>query len=56
VSGAKVRWPQSGGGVLIATTARWLYADLSTLSADVMLVDEAWQVTYADIGTLACAL
>jgi len=40
------------GGVLIATTARWIYADPSTIGCDVMIVDEAWQATYADLGAL----
>lgn len=50
--GRAVRFPTSGGGVLIATTARWTYADPSTIGCDVMIVDEAWQATYADLGAL----
>lgn len=45
-------FPARGGGVLIATTARWLFGDHTRLSADVMIVDEAWQATYADVGAL----
>jgi len=52
VTGRGVRYPNSGGGVLIATTARWMYADPSRVSCDVMIVDEAWQATYADLGAL----
>ena len=52
VKGREVRFPNSGGGVLIATTARWMYADPRTLGCDVMVVDEAWQATYADLGAL----
>lgn len=52
VKGRDVRYPTSGGGVMIATTARWTYADPSKLSCDVMVVDEAWQATYADLGAL----
>lgn len=52
VTGGAVRFPASGGGVLIATTARWLYADPRTLACDLLLVDEAWQATYADLGAL----
>jgi hypothetical protein len=52
VRGARVRFPAGGGGILIATTARWLYARPSDLGCDLMIVDEAWQATYADIGAL----
>lgn len=52
VTGGAVRFPASGGGVLIATTARWLYADPRTLACDLLVVDEAWQATYADLGAL----
>lgn len=51
-TGRAVRFPPSGGGVLVATTARWTYADPRTLGCDVMVVDEAWQATYADLGAL----
>lgn len=50
--GAQVRFPASGGGVVIATTARWLVSDPHRLACDVMIVDEAWQQTYGDL----CAL
>jgi hypothetical protein len=36
--------------VLNATTARWTYAD--PVGCDVMIVDEAWQATYADLSAL----
>lgn len=53
VSGRNVRWTQSEGGeILIGTAARWLYVDPSAAGADVVLVDEAWQCTYADLGAL----
>ncbi|MFE5309912.1 AAA family ATPase [Isoptericola sp. NPDC056605] len=52
VQGRSVRYPNSGGGVIIATTARWTYADPRDLACDVMIVDEAWQATYADLGAL----
>ena len=52
VSGSKVRYPNEGGGILIATTARWLYCDPSQIRSDVMICDEAWQATYADLGAL----
>lgn len=50
--GGQVRFPPSGGGVVVATTARWLVSDPSRLGCDVMVVDEAWQATYADLGAL----
>ena len=52
VSGPAVRFPAEGGGVLIATTARWLFSDPRTVGCDLMIVDEAWQATYADLGAL----
>lgn len=45
-------FPPSGGGILIATTARWLYNDPATRGCDLMIVDESWQATYADLGAL----
>lgn len=50
--GYRVRFPPSGGGVVVATTARWLVSDPSALGCDLMIVDEAWQATYADLGAL----
>lgn len=47
-----LRYPTTGGGVLVATTARWLLSDPDELAADVMIVDEAWQATYGDVGAL----
>lgn len=52
VSGTAVRFPAEGGGILIATTARWLFSDPTTVGCDLMIVDEAWQATYADLGAL----
>lgn len=53
VGGRNVRWTHtSGGEILIGTAARWLYIDPTAVSADVLLVDEAWQCTYADLGAL----
>lgn len=53
VSGRSVRWSRSTGGeILIGTTARWLYVDPNVAAADVLVVDEAWQCTYADLGAL----
>lgn len=52
VSGAAVRYPSAGGGILIATTARWLFSDPARVGCDVLIVDEAWQATYADLGAL----
>lgn len=52
VSGQKVRWQGEGGGILIGTTARWLFSDPDRVGADVLIVDESWQCTYADLGAL----
>lgn len=53
VTGRSVRWAHaSGGEILIGTAARWLYVDPNLGGADVLLVDEAWQATYADLGAL----
>ena len=50
--GNNVRFPPTGGGVVIATTAKWLRHNPDALASDVVLVDEAWQATYADVGAL----
>lgn len=53
VAGRHVRWSHStGGAILIGTAARWLYVDPNVGAADVLLIDEAWQATYADVGAL----
>ncbi|HUO40801.1 MAG TPA: AAA family ATPase, partial [Mycobacterium sp.] len=53
VAGRSVRWQHSTGGeILIGTAARWLYVDPNLAGADVVLVDEAWQCAYADLGAL----
>ncbi len=39
-------------GIVVATTARWLWVKEREYTADVCLVDEAWQMTYADLGGL----
>lgn len=52
VHGGKAVFPHDHGGILIATTARWLYGSPTALGCDVMLVDEAWQATYGDLGAL----
>jgi len=49
VKGRDVRYPTSGGGVIIATTARWTYADPKVVGCDLMIVDEAWQATYGHL-------
>ena len=36
----------------MATTARWLWVNERDYTADVCIVDEAWQMTYADLGGL----
>jgi hypothetical protein len=39
-------------GIVVATTARWLWVNEREYTADVIIVDEAWQLTYADLGGL----
>ena len=39
-------------GVVVATTARWLWIHERDYTAEVCIVDEAWQMTYADLGGL----
>lgn len=51
-TGRQAKFPPTGGGVLIATTARWIYFDTRSVHCDLMVVDEAWQATYADLGAL----
>jgi hypothetical protein len=51
-SGAQIKFPADEGGILIGTTARWLYCNPYDLGCDVMLVDEAWQATFGDLGAL----
>lgn len=45
-------WPASGGAVRVATSAKWLVSEPERLAADLIIVDEAYQATYADL----CAL
>jgi AAA domain len=52
VSGGQAQFPTDGGGIIIATTARWLYGDPRALGCHLMIVDEAWQATFADLGAL----
>ena len=39
-------------GVVVTTTARWLWVNEREYTADVCIADEAWQMTYADLGGL----
>ncbi|MFD7161403.1 AAA family ATPase [Kribbella sp. NPDC059898] len=52
VFGAKETFSPDHGGCVVATTARWLSGDPAKLGCDVLIVDEAWQATYADLGAL----
>lgn len=52
VSGSQIKFPARDGGIIIGTTARWLFCDPRELGCDLMLVDEAWQATYGDLGAL----
>jgi hypothetical protein len=52
-----VEWVKAAGklseGVVVATTARWQWITTATWRADLLIVDEAWQLTWADFGALA---
>jgi hypothetical protein len=39
-------------GIVVATTARWLWVSERDYTADICIADEAWQMTYADLGGL----
>jgi len=39
-------------GIVVATTARWQWTDSRAWAANVLLIDEAWQLTYADLLAL----
>jgi hypothetical protein len=39
-------------GIVVATTARWLWVNEREFTADVCVMDEAWQLTFADLGGL----
>lgn len=42
-----------GAGVIVATTARWLWMPANRATHfDVLLIDEAYQLTFADLGAL----
>jgi hypothetical protein len=45
-------WPDSGGCVRVATKSKWLYSEPERLRADALIIDEAFQCTYADAGAL----
>jgi AAA domain len=49
---AGARYLHRKQSVVVATTARWLWVKESDYTADVCLVDESWQLTYADLGAL----
>ncbi|MEB3023358.1 AAA family ATPase [Mycolicibacter sp. MYC098] len=52
ITGRQQIWPAGGGAVRVATSAKWLSSEPERLAADVLIVDEAYQCTYADL----CAL
>ena len=53
---ANVDWAAKAGkladGVVVATTARWQWITTTTWRADLLIADEAWQMTWADYGAL----
>ena len=52
VDGGTLMWPDSGGMVRVATKSKWLFSQPERHKADVLIVDEAYQCTYADLGAL----
>lgn len=52
VDGGTLMWPDSGGMVRVATKSKWLFSQPEKHKADVLIVDEAYQCTYADLGAL----
>ncbi|WP_419708021.1 AAA family ATPase [Promicromonospora sp. NFX87] len=52
VTFASTRSMRPDAGIVVATTARWLVTDPNRWRADVLLVDEAYQMTWADFGAL----
>jgi len=52
VDGGTLMWPDSGGMVRVATKSKWLFSQPERHRADVLIVDEAFQCTYADLGAL----
>lgn len=52
IDGGTAMWPDSGGMVRVATKAKWLFSEPESRKADCLIVDEAYQCTYADLGAL----
>ncbi len=40
-------------GIVIGTAAKWAWVPPTTWQADLLVVDEAWQLTWADFGAIA---
>lgn len=44
---------QPGAGIIVGTTARWIWTpEYKPVHFDVLLIDEAYQLTFADLGAL----
>lgn len=49
-----VKPPEDDGGlIIVATSAKWAHVPAGDFRADMLLVDEAWQLRYADWGRIA---
>ena len=52
-----VEWSKSAAklsnGIVVATTARWQWIPTTRWRADLLIIDEAWQLTWADFGAIA---
>lgn len=45
-------WPDTDGAIRVATKSKWLFSEPDRLRADVLVVDEAYQATFADVAAL----
>ena len=52
-----VEWSTSvaklSNDIVVATTARWQWIPTTRWRADLLIIDEAWQLTWADFGAIA---
>jgi hypothetical protein len=47
-----LRHDQTPGEIVVATAAKWAYANPSTWPADLLIVDEAWQLSWQSFGAI----
>lgn len=46
------RFLHDSAGIVVATTDRWIHTDPTRMRPDLLIVDEAYQMTYAKLGAL----